>query len=87
MDSVRQSDPALARTRVTTDRAHVAPDKYKFITCLVWGPTLPLLRLATLRFPSARTYLFSAAIVVANLHGFWLIQNPDLSDEALGIQR
>ena len=31
--------------------------------------------------------MIGSAILVANLHGFWLINNPDLSDEALGITR
>ena len=56
---------------------------YKFLTPIVWAPAFPLLRLATTKFPTIRPYVIGGAIVAANLHGFWLIQNPDLSDEAI----
>jgi len=54
--------------------------QWKFLTPLVWAPTFPVLRLATGRFPWARPWIVGSAILVANLHGFWLIQNPDLTD-------
>ena len=57
---------------------------FKFLTPLVWAPAFPLLRLATTKLPHLRPYVIGGAIVLANLHGFWLINNPDLSDEALG---
>ena len=56
---------------------------YKFLTPIVWAPAFPLLRLATTKLPPLRPYVIGGAIVAANLHGFWLIQNPDLSDEAI----
>ena len=61
-----------------------SPDiPYKFLTTLIWAPAFPLLRLATSKLPHLRPYVIGGAIVAANLHGFWLIQNPDLSDEAI----
>ena len=52
----------------------------KFLTPLIWAPAFPVLRFATTRFPAARPWVIGGAIIVANLHGFWLIQNPDLTD-------
>ena len=61
---------------------------WKFLTPLFWAPTFPIIRLASKRLPpSQRNVLIGVAIGMANLHGFWLINNPDLSDEALGITR
>ena len=42
---------------------------------------------AKMGFKFACRCMIGSAILVANLHGFWLINNPDLSDEALGITR
>ena len=61
---------------------------WKFLTPLVWAPAFPIIRHSTARLPqSTRNLIIAGAIVLANLHGFWLINNPDLSDEALGIER
>lgn len=51
--------------------------EWKFLTPLVWAPAFPFLRRAP---PSVRPYVFGGAILVANMHGFWLINNPDLSE-------
>ena len=54
----------------------------KFLTPLLWAPTFPLLRIATSSpgLQHWRPFIIAGTIVVANLHGFWLINNPDLSD-------
>ena len=61
---------------------------WKFLTPLFWAPTFPFIRHTTKNWPpSRRNPAIGIAILMANLHGFWLINNPDLSDEALGIER
>ena len=60
---------------------------WKFLTPVVWAPVFPILRMSTSRLPQYRLQILGGAILIANLHGFWLINNPDLSDEALGITR
>mmetsp|Transcript_60536 Transcript_60536/g.160113 ORF Transcript_60536/g.160113 Transcript_60536/m.160113 type:complete len:96 (+) Transcript_60536:11-298(+) len=78
-DSLRQSHGVAA----------IPAGQWKFLTPLLWAPTFPLIRLTTShpRLQAVRPYVIGGCIVVANLHGFWLINNPDLSDEALGISR
>ena len=61
---------------------------WKFLTPLVWAPVFPMIRHSTKGLqPRSRNALIAVAIGVANVHGFWPINNPDLSDEALGITR
>jgi hypothetical protein len=57
-------------------------EQLKFLTPLLWAPTFPVLRILTSspRLQHVRPYVIGGAILVANLHGFWLINNPDLSD-------
>ena len=58
---------------------------WKFFTPLIWAPIFPFIRHSTKNLqPNTRYALIGTAILIANLHGFWLINNPDLSDEALG---
>ena len=78
--SPSRSDPAPERARLTAWNDPKLPVQWKFLSPLVWAPTFPVLRLATGRFPWARPWIVGGAILVANLHGFWLIQNPDLTD-------
>ena len=59
---------------------------WRFFTPLVWAPVFPALRMACNWRPAARPYAIGLAIAAANLHGFWLINNPDLSDEALDVE-
>ena len=57
---------------------------WKFLTPLVWAPTFPIIRMSTKNLrPGQRNLAIGVAILIANLHGFWLINNPDLSDDAL----
>ena len=56
------------------------PVQWKFLTTLIWAPAFPIIRHSLKAFPSARTYVLGGAILVANLHGFWLINNPDLEN-------
>ena len=63
------------------------PIKWKFLTPIAWAPAFPLIRHGFRSYPTLRTKIVAAAIIVANFHGYWLISNPDLSDEALGIRR
>ena len=76
---------------VSDDRLRKLPQPqldWKFFTPLIWAPTFPIIRMSTKNMQtSSRTAVIGVAILVANLHGFWLINNPDLSDEALGIKR
>ena len=54
-------------------------------TCLLLKPATQAA--SRPHFACARVVERSLALpfaVIANLHGFWLINNPDLSDEALG---
>ena len=61
---------------------------WKFLTPLFWAPTFPFIRHSTKHLqPGTRNTFLGIAILIANFHGFWLINNPDLSDEALGITR
>ena len=58
--------------------------KWKFFSTLFWAPAFPLIRATTARLTGwNRAVFLGSAILVANLHGLWLINNPDLSDEAL----
>ena len=60
------------------------PLPWKFLTPLFWAPTFPFIRFSTKNWPQRqRNFALGIAIVLANLHGFWLISNPDLSEEAL----
>ena len=60
------------------------PVSWRFLTGLFWAPAFPMLRALTRNMESSmRLRTIGAAIVVANFHAFWLINNPDLSDEAL----
>lgn len=64
------------------------PIDWKFITALIWAPAFPVIRHATSRMDhTKRLGCIFTAIAIANMHAFWLINNPDLSDEALGIVR
>jgi len=55
--------------------------EYKFLTPLVWAPLFPIIRMTTTRLNKRlQPWAIGFAIVVANLHGFWLIQNPDLTN-------
>ena len=64
------------------------PTNWKFLTAIIWAPAFPAIRHMTARMEHyQRLRIVFAAIGVANLHAFWLINNPDLSDEALGIVR
>ena len=58
--------------------------QWKFFTPLLWAPAFPIIRFSTAGMePRKRHICLGVAILIANLHGFWLINNPDLSDEAL----
>ena len=64
-----------------SERQRLADQKYdwKFLTPLIWAPTFPIIRMSSARLPpTSRNILIGAAILVANLHGFWLINNRDL---------
>ena len=64
--------------------AQTLPVQWKFLTPMVWAPAFPIIRMTMGRVSkSAQPWVLGLAIVVANLHGLWLIQNPDLSDDAL----
>ena len=55
--------------------------QWKFLTPLVWAPLFPVIRMTTGRLSKrAQPWALGLAIAVANLHGFWLINNPDLSE-------
>jgi hypothetical protein len=54
--------------------------QWKFLTPIIWAPLLPAIRHLLRGYPQARTYTFAGAILLANLHGIWLINNPDLTD-------
>ena len=47
------------------------------------GARLPAAAPRHHQVPPIRPYVIGGAIVAANLRGFWLIQSPDLSDEAI----
>ena len=68
------------RRKLTAWNDPKLPVEWKFLTPLLWAPTFPVLRLGTKSFPKARPWIIGGAILVANLHGFWLINNPDLTD-------
>ena len=70
------------RLRVSDPTANwrSAPIDWKFLTPLIWAPVFPTIRHSLRYFPKARSYIFGGAIVLANMHGFWLINNPDLTD-------
>jgi len=76
---------------VTAGERKRLPDQsydWKFLTPLVWAPAFPVIRLTTRQLdPTTRLWFIGSAILAANLHAFWLINNPDLSDEALGNKR
>ena len=83
-----QSDGALAPRAPTVDarggRAQAMTIQWKFLTPLFWAPAFPIIRLGLGKLSKrAQPWGLGFAIVIANLHGFWLINNPDLSDEAL----
>jgi hypothetical protein len=68
------------RRRITSWDSADLGVQWQFLSPLVWAPAFPILRYATVRYPTARPWVIGGAIIVANRHGFWLIQNPDLSD-------
>ncbi|KAL1529395.1 hypothetical protein AB1Y20_000345 [Prymnesium parvum] len=76
-----QNDPAQLRKRPS-----IPTGQLKFLTPLLWAPAVPLIRIGMghPRLQHARPYAVAVCIVAANLHAFFLISNPDLSDEALG---
>jgi hypothetical protein len=60
------------------------PVQWKFLTPLIWAPAFPVIRISVGRMrKSLQPVAVGFAIVLANLHGFWLISNPDLSNDAL----
>ena len=87
-------DQARLAARLASHQAQHANDErklpepplpWKFLSPLVWAPIFPFVRFTTKSWPQRhRNILLGVAIGIANLHGFWLINNPDLSDEALG---
>ena len=68
------------RRRIRSWNDSQLPVQWKFLSPLVWAPAFPVIRLSLSKFPRARTYIIAGAIVVANFHGVWLINNPDLTD-------
>ena len=87
---IRGRAPPAASSERQRIRTWNDPDlaiEWKFLTSLVWAPAFPLIRHSLRSFPQMRTRIMFGCIVVANMHGFWLINNPDLSDEALGVKR
>jgi len=81
------ADPDPSRQRIRAWDDPILGVKWEMITPLIWAPAFPFIRHSLRAFPAMRTRIIFGCIVVANLHGFWLINNPDLSDEALGIKR
>ena len=60
------------------------PVQWKFLTPLIWAPAFPVIRITLGRMSkSLQPWGLGFAIVLANLHGFWRINNPDISNEAL----
>lgn len=49
---------------------------WKFFTPLLWAPVFPIIRLSLAKRPAARTRAFVGAILLANLHGIWLVNDP-----------
>ena len=83
-DTARQANQASSSDRQLPEQKL----EWKFLTPLIWAPMFPIIRHSSSRLPPfPRGAMIGTAILIANLHGFWLINNPDLSDEALGIQR
>ena len=75
-------------TQHSADRQLPKPQMdWKFFTPLFWAPAFPFIRHSTKGMkPGTRNMYLGIAIAIANLHGFWLINNPDLSDEALEVK-
>ena len=87
-DAAEQLDPRQAQRERNSQQWTGHFKQWKFLTPLIWAPAFPIIRHSTARMqPRARMIAVGTAIAIANLHGFWLINNPDLSDEALGIER
>mmetsp|Transcript_40160 Transcript_40160/g.80525 ORF Transcript_40160/g.80525 Transcript_40160/m.80525 type:complete len:98 (+) Transcript_40160:118-411(+) len=62
-------------------RAQAMPVQWKFLTPLIWAPAFPFIRMSLGRLSKrAQPWGIGAAIMLANVHAFWLINNPDLSD-------
>lgn len=80
-----KQDPSMAGERRKLKEQEVS---WKFLSAMIWAPAFPIIRHSTSKLTGARRLqVIFSAIAVANLHAFWLINNPDLSDEALGITR
>ncbi|KAG8466910.1 hypothetical protein KFE25_008289 [Diacronema lutheri] len=50
---------------------------WKFFTPLLWAPVFPVIRLSLRNRPTARVRAFVAAIALANMHGIWLVNDPE----------
>lgn len=50
---------------------------YKFLTPLLWAPLFPVIRMSLSSYPKARTRAFICAILLANVHGIWLVNDPE----------
>ena len=70
-----EMDRELARDS-RGQRAGGGPN-WKFFSPLLWAPVFPVIRIALKNRPSARTRAFVGAIALANIHGMWLVNDPD----------
>ena len=58
--------------------------QWRFLSPLIWAPVFPIIRLSFGRISKRlQPYALATTIIMANFHAFFLIMNPDLSDEAL----
>jgi len=80
MASQRSTEDERSRLNNPSANWSLANFDWKFLTPIIWAPILPGIRHVLRSYPKARTYTFAGAILVANFHGFWLINNPDLTD-------
>jgi hypothetical protein len=46
-------------------------------TPIFWAPVFPVIRLSLRNRPVARVRAFVGAIALANLHAFWIINDPE----------
>jgi hypothetical protein len=46
-------------------------------TPILWAPVFPVIRLSLRSRPVARVRAFVGAIVLANVHAFWIINDPE----------
>ena len=44
---------------------------------ILWAPVFPVIRLSLRNRPVARVRAFVGAIALANLHAFWIINDPE----------